>query len=232
VTTKGAATSSTSDYEQYGYDDNGNRTSLRKRDVRTIQFEYDRLNRETHKSYPNGGATEVYRHYDLAGRPEWVRFTSDTGPGIVYGYDGAKRLQTERAIDTGYDRTLTFGYDAAGNRTRLTFPDTNYIQYDYDELNRLSDVRENGASSGVGVLAHYTYDALSRRDFLTRGNGTTTDWGYDAASRLNTLSADFTGSAQDLTRSFTHNLASQIHTRASSSTLFDWVAPTPTNTPY
>jgi YD repeat-containing protein len=31
---------------------------------------------------------------------------------------------------------LTFGYDAAGNCTRLTFPDTHYTQYDYEEFGK------------------------------------------------------------------------------------------------
>ncbi|WP_163592063.1 RHS repeat domain-containing protein, partial [Klebsiella pneumoniae] len=35
----------TNDREEYGYDLNGNRTSLRKRDGRTINYAYDALNR-------------------------------------------------------------------------------------------------------------------------------------------------------------------------------------------
>ena len=45
------------DYEDYGYDPNGNRTNLRKRDGRNIAFAYDALNRVTSKTYPQGGAT-------------------------------------------------------------------------------------------------------------------------------------------------------------------------------
>ena len=33
------------DYEEYGYDPNGNRTSLRKRDNATLTYQYDALNR-------------------------------------------------------------------------------------------------------------------------------------------------------------------------------------------
>lgn len=31
-----------------------------------------------------------------------------------------------------------------GNRTRITHPDGNYITYDYDNLDRLTQVKENG----------------------------------------------------------------------------------------
>jgi hypothetical protein len=39
-----AGSVNSSDYEQYGYDPNGNRTSLRKRDGNTIGYTYDYLN--------------------------------------------------------------------------------------------------------------------------------------------------------------------------------------------
>jgi len=43
-------TVSTTDYEQYGYDANGNRTSLRKRDGSTLCYAYDALNRVISKT--------------------------------------------------------------------------------------------------------------------------------------------------------------------------------------
>ncbi|HEX5184873.1 MAG TPA: RHS repeat domain-containing protein [Allosphingosinicella sp.] len=48
----GTATGTTGDFEQYGYDQNGNRTSLRKRDGTTISYTYDALNRPTVKTVP------------------------------------------------------------------------------------------------------------------------------------------------------------------------------------
>jgi RHS repeat-associated protein len=209
------------DYEGYGYDANGNRNSLRKRDGQTIAFTFDNLNRETLKNIPSTTATDVYRDYDLAGRPLFARFASTGGQGIAYDYDSAQRLESE----TSYDRSLTFLYDAAGNRTRLTYPDGQFVQYDYDALDRLTFVRENGASSGPGVLAINGYDALSRRTSLARGNGTSGGYGYDLASRLNLLTQDVASTAADLSRTFTHNLAGQITVRTSSNTLFDWAAP-------
>jgi YD repeat-containing protein len=54
--------------------------------------------------------------------------TGPTGQGIVYAYDAAKWLQSE----TSFGRTVGFLYDPVGNRTRLTWPDGQCIQYDYD----------------------------------------------------------------------------------------------------
>jgi hypothetical protein len=69
---------------------------------------------------------------------------------------------------------MTYQYDLAGNRTRVSYPDANYIAYEYDILNRMQVVRENGASSGPGVLGVYSYDFLSRPTNLAFGNGTST----------------------------------------------------------
>jgi YD repeat-containing protein len=159
VITAGSLTASTTDYEQYTYDGNGNRTSLRKRDGQVIGYTYDRLNRVTVKDWPVGTADDVYYGYDDAGRPTYLRYTSTGGQGIDYGYDTARRLTSE----SSFTRTVSFQYDLAGNRTRLTWPDGNYVQSVYDNLNRLTELRENGASSGAGRLDVLGYDALSRR---------------------------------------------------------------------
>jgi len=45
--TKGSDASNPSDYEGYGYDNNGNLTSKRLRSGDTITFNYDALNRAT-----------------------------------------------------------------------------------------------------------------------------------------------------------------------------------------
>jgi len=155
--TLGANASSATDYEQYGYDNNGNRTSFRKRDGQTIGFTFDKLNRETVKDIPGGTTNDVYSKYDVAGRPLWKRFVSATGQGIDYGYEStSKRLASE----TSFGRAVSFQYDANNNRKRITYPDTNWVSYDYDGLNRMTFVRELGAASGA-VAA----DDLRRRDY-------------------------------------------------------------------
>jgi RHS repeat-associated protein len=222
----GATTSSTTDYEQYAYDPNGNRTSLRKRDGQIIGYAYDNLDRQRIKDIPGGTAGDVYTNYDLAGRPTYARFSNDTGPGIDYGYDTARRLTSE----TSFGRALAYQYDKNNNRTRLTYPDLQYISYEYDVLNRMTYVRENGATSGAGVLVKYQYDPLSRRDSLTRGNGTLSGFGYDLASRLTSLSQDLPGTNSDTTFGLGYTLASQLQSRSSTNVLYDMVAPAATVT--
>src|SRR3954462_3684524 len=85
-------------------------------------------------------------------------------------------------------------------------------------------IRENGATSGVGVLATYGYDQLGRRASLTYGNGETTAYSYDAVSRLSSLTLDLGGVAttNDVTFPYAYNPASQIVGRNASNNLYAW----------
>lgn len=70
---------------------------------------------------------------------------------------------------------VTSTWDLAGRRTRLTYPGSGlYVDYDYLTTGEMTKARENGATSGVGVLATFAYDNIGRRSSLTRGNGTVT----------------------------------------------------------
>jgi RHS repeat-associated protein len=145
----------------------------------------------------------------------YAHYASATGPGVDYAYDALGRAVS--ATTSG--QTLSYQYDAAGNRTQVTWPDAGsnalYVSYVYDVLNRVTQVEENGATSGPGLLASYSYDALGRRSSVARagGSGAATAYGYDNAGRLYTLAHSLAGSA-GVTFTFGYNAANQILTRA------------------
>jgi YD repeat-containing protein len=114
-------------------------------------------------------AADVYTTYDLAGRVLSQRFVSAGGQGILYAWDAAGRLLTE----TSFGHALAYQYDTASNRTRLTWPDSQFVTWTYDAMNRVDLVRQ----SGTTLLADYDYHALGQRSKLTRGNGAVTDFG-------------------------------------------------------
>ena len=60
------------------------------------------------------------------------------------------------------------------------------------------------------MLATYSYDGLGQRTGITRGNGTTTAYEYDNASRLTSLTHHLAGGANDLALGFNYNFANQI----------------------
>ncbi|MFZ5502170.1 MAG: RHS repeat-associated core domain-containing protein [Pseudomonadota bacterium] len=94
-------------------------------------------------------------------------------------------------------------------------------------------IRENAATSGPGVLATYSYDALGRRTGITRGNGTTTAYSYDAVSRLASYTHDVTGTASDLAvNAMAYNPAGQRIARTASNDVYAWTGHVNVDRPY
>jgi RHS repeat-associated protein len=217
----GAHAPNASDYEHYGYDENGNRTSLRLRSSETITYQFDALNRVYIKSFP-AGSGGTYYGYDLQGHTLDVRFGSLTGLGVHNVFDGFGHQTSSTSSSASDSLQLSYQYDGDGNRTQVTYPDTNYVQYTYDGLDRMDQVRENGASSGPGLLADYGYDMLDRRSNLARGNGTTTTYYYDGISRLSSLVQDLASTADDVTFGLGYNAASQVTQRTVSNDSYSY----------
>lgn len=221
--TRGSNSSSITDYESYGYDAASNLTSLRRRsgNADTIAFTYDALNRLTLKDIPGGTGQDVYYSYDLLGRPLYAHFASAGGAGVDIAWDALGR----QTSSTTSSRTLSYQWDLAGNRTRVTWPDSFYVNYLYDTLNRVTQLQENGATTGVGVLANYTYDDLGRRTTITRAGpsgsttGATTNYAY-AAGRLSSLTQDLSGTTKDLTFTYGYDASGGIVSRSLSNNLY------------
>jgi YD repeat-containing protein len=201
LTTKGANASSTSDYEQLTYDANSNVTSRRLRDSNSIGFTFDNLNRVTLKNLP-GAEPDVSYGYDNLNR---LISASQTGNVLSFTWDALSRRLTE----VGPQGTATSEWDLAGRRTKLTYPGSGlFVNTDYLVTGEVTKVRENGASSGVGVLATYAYDNLGNRTSVTFGNGAAQAFSYDPVSRLSQLTNNLSGTANDLSATFAYNPAS------------------------
>lgn len=223
-TTKGV--SSASDYEQLSYDARSNVISRRLRDDQKIAYTYDRLSRLTFKNLPDAAnQSDVTYDYDNLGR---IKTASDSAGYInAFSYDALGRQLTESRRRQLTGSSIQYGtkssqYDLAGRRTRLTWNDEFFVTYDYLTTGEMTAVRENGAVSGVGVLATFGYNDLGRRTSLVRGNGTTTSYGFDPVSRLSLLKQGFRDAANNLTLEFGYSPASQITSSTRSNDAFAW----------
>jgi YD repeat-containing protein len=105
-------------------------------------------------------------------------------------------------------RTLTYKHDAAGRRTRLTFPDGVFFGYEHDAAGRLTAVRENGALA-VAMFSYHGHCRVAGHS----GPGFGSSYGYDEIQRLSGMLHDLAGTAADQTLTFAYNPASQIVTR-------------------
>ncbi|NIJ64635.1 RHS repeat-associated protein [Sphingomonas leidyi] len=183
----------TNDREEYGYDANGNRTSLRKRDGRVFGYTFDALNRMTAKIVPTACVAgyactnvpasmvrSVYYSYDLRGLQTAARFDSASGAdAVTNAYDGFGRLASSTTSMGGVSRTLSYVRDADGNRTRVTHPDGTWFASAYDGLNRLVHTNVN---SLVGIM-DTTFRPEGNRGNLWHGAGYT-NYSYDGIGRL------------------------------------------------
>ena len=213
VAAVGTGATNPADYETYGYDSAGSRTTWRKRSGETVNYAYDALGRMTYRDGPKG-----WYYYDNLNRPT-ATYSGDSAEKVVaHYYDGLGRPSYTYDYRGGTWYPTYTGYDLAGRRTTLQWSDGFYVNYDYDVAGEVTGIRENGSVQ----LSSYAYDDLGRRTATYRGNGAQTYYGYDAASRLSNLTLDLAGSAQDQAYGLTYNAAGQINTRSSSNDAFRW----------
>lgn len=215
----------TADYEQYGYDANGNRISHRKRDGSTLIFTYDKLNRVLLKTVPERAGLnathtrDIFTKYDINGLPLDIRFDSLTGAGLANSYDRYGRLEQTTTTTDGVSRTLLNSYDVAGNRTQLRHPDAKNVNYGYTSGGQFSLVKDDGNVT----IADYTYNA---RGELTQINRDSTaadqDWTYDPMGRLSSTGWANSSALFNVSWSFTRNPASQIRAETQSNDAYSW----------
>jgi len=196
------------DYETYEYDAGDNMTSHRFRNGQTVTFTYDALGRETVKDFADNTAAkarDVHHKYDLLDRTLETRFDSAAGPGVITVYDRAGR-PTSSTIN---GRAVTYSYDANGNRTGLGYPGGLSVVYEYDGVNRMKAVRQQGAST---ALATYAYDNIGGVLALNLGDGTASAYQRDGLSRATSQTLDLDGAATvyDAADSYTYNPAGQV----------------------
>ena len=217
-----ACASMTSNFDAYGYDDTNNTTTYTNRANQVFTTQYDGLQRPVAVTN-TGGASDIYYGYDNFGQVTKVsNFPLNNPAFYTYAYDALGRQLTE----AGPLGTMTSTWDLAGQRTKLEWPDGFFANYGYDPTGALTVVRENGATTGPGVLVSNIYDNWGRLTHQYRGNGAPSVYGYDPISRLSVLAHDPADTANDVYWGYGYNPAGQIVTRSVSNT--GYVYPTTT----
>jgi len=194
------------DYEQYSYDPNGNRTSVRKRDGQAISYGYDAVNRMSQKTEPVASNSVTYG-YDLRGLQTSAVFTS-SGLGITNGYDGfGRRTSTSNSMISGNSQ-ISRTYDLDGDLTGVIHPDGSQFQYTNDGDDRFTGILETGATS---IVSQNYFPVNGRPSAQTRG-AVATSYGYQINERLSSITDTLAGTAS-VTTTFAYNPANQLLTR-------------------
>jgi RHS repeat-associated protein len=158
-----------------GYDAIGNRTVITDAMAQTTVYTYDNANRLTNINYPGATADVSFTYDKMSNKLTMVDGTGTT----TYTYDSLYRLT---ATKNGAGQLVSYGYDAASNRTWLTYPDGKVITYTYDAGNRLANMID-----WVSGRYTYTYDAADRLLNLKFPNNMTSTYAYNAAGQLTRL---------------------------------------------
>ena len=182
--------------ETLTYDKNGNVVTRTTRAGDVITYTYDALNRLLSKVAPVaiGSSTTVETDwtYMLDGAADVITDTAaGGGHSLNYAYDTAGRaISVQRRAPgllnaNGYRivQTVSYRYDDAGNRTRITWPDGYYVSYAYDPMNRMVSASENGTA----YLATFDYDLFSRLSEQDDLDNSAVTFGYSNAGDLLSL---------------------------------------------
>ncbi len=146
----------TGNYQRSYRDSYGRVYRRRMRDGTLVYFTHDDLGRITNANAP-GTANDSSYTYDLFGR---ITSTTKNGQTLTNTYDALSRLTSE----SNAFGTVSYGWNAAGRNSHITYPGPQgngnglFVNYDYDILGRVKKIRENGATSGAGVLAQILYN--------------------------------------------------------------------------
>ncbi len=163
----------------YGYDNNGNQTSIAAPLSRNTGEVYDALNRLKQITDPAGGTTGFA--YDA--NDNLVSVTDPRTLVTSYGYNGFGDLSSQVSPDTG---ATTNTYDSGGNLAISIDARGVVATYAYDALNRVTSVAYSSGGTTDQTLS-FTYDTG------TNGKGRLTGasdanhslaWSYDALGRV------------------------------------------------
>jgi RHS repeat-associated protein len=158
----------------FGYDNNGNQTSIAAPLNRTSGQGYDELNRLTRITDPLSGVTQ----YGYNALDQLISVTDPRNKVTNYTYNALGDLTEQVSPDTG---TTSNTYDSAGNLLTSTDARGKTATYSYDALNRVTSLTY--ADQTIG----YTYDGGTNQNGrltqVTDASGSTS-WAYDPQGRV------------------------------------------------
>ncbi len=160
------------------YDASGRTTSTTDPKNQTTTYAYDNANRLTSLTHAGMSAT-TFGYNAASALTSMVDSTGTT----TYTLDALYRPTSIAVPDgQGGTKTVGYGYDAVGNRTSLTYPDSKQVTYSYNAANQLSGVTD--WSNGITTIQ---YDNKGRRSGITLANGASQNYAYDNADRLTNI---------------------------------------------
>jgi RHS repeat-associated protein len=176
TSTKYPDSSSSTDVVTATFDAARRLTTIKNQTAQTTTMAYDNANRLVTRTYASG-LTDTFT-YDVASRLK-TAVSNRYSTQVSRAHDRGGRLTAETQTVAGRSFTLGFGYDAAGNQTRLTYPDGTQLARTFTDRGELASV-----SHGSMAVANFTYDDAGRLTTTSLGNGLIESRSYQADGAL------------------------------------------------
>jgi len=159
----------------YGYDNNGNPTSITDPLSHQTVKTYDALDRLSQVTDPASGVT----HYAYNALDQLTGVTDPRNLATAYTPDALGNTASVQSPDSGITGAT---YDAAGNVLTRTDAKNQITRYQYDALNRLTLI-----TYADGSTVSFSYDqganGIGRRTGMVDSSGSTS-WSYDTHGRV------------------------------------------------
>jgi RHS repeat-associated protein len=181
---------------QFGYDANGDVTSMTDDNGHTWTYTYDAAGNQTSASTPEGETTSS--SYDAAG---YLTQTVSPKGGTTTYTNNAYGQPTDLVDPLGHETKAS--YDADGNLVSVTDADGHTTTYTYDENNEGTATRQPDGTTlgtsynsdgqiatqtdGAGNTTSYNYNDLGELTSITDPLGRTTSYAYDQAGDLTSM---------------------------------------------
>jgi RHS repeat-associated protein len=193
----------TTKHEDTAYDDASNIKTYTNRNGKIQTFGYDNRNRQTSFYWNDNNVTPAQSMaYDFASRPtQMVRwYASRTGSyyctvNLLY-YDDNKLKSEEEWTDAFGDnvhRTVTYTYDADGNRQTVQYPSGTSFTYGYTARNQLDTIKSTGQPNAI---VDYDYDLSGNVTRRTLDNNTFSTYSVDHLNRETSIVHNLYGGAK------------------------------------
>ena len=154
----------------YGYDKNGNLTSVKDWRGNTTQSQYDPLDRLIKVIDPNTVTVETLK-YNRNG--DQISSTDALNHTTHFAYDRNRR---QVSVTDPLLHTSSVTYDDLGRADEKTDPNENVIKNIYDRFGQLKEVRDGSGK----ILSSYTYDLMGNMLTQTDGGENVTTYSYNA----------------------------------------------------
>lgn len=181
---------------RYEYDAAGNR--ILQVDARGVEtsYAYDELNRLKTVSYPDVAENVAYHYGNWSlygagcnlcnGR---LSVINDANGHSTYYYDARGNITGhQQAVSETY-YSVSYIYDVADNLVGITYPSGRIVNYDLDELGRVSDItyRSGAADPVKNLVTAIDYEAFGPVSGFTYGNELGHSLGFDLDGRLDSI---------------------------------------------